>query len=210
MLTTGLSALAFACATTDIIADYIQKKLLVYLFKPLTIVLIILIAWTADSPYQSAYKTAVLAGLLFSLLGDIFLMLPRKPFIPGLASFLAAHICYIIAFLETMTPRLALWPLAPLLIFASFVLASLFPGIGKMKLPVIIYMLVITAMGWLACERGLQLKEMKALSAGLGALLFLISDSSLAVNRFLKKRRLGQALTLSTYFLAQWFIALSV
>jgi hypothetical protein len=44
----------------------------------------------------------------------------------------------------------------------------------------------------------------------LGALLFLISDSSLAVNRFLKKRRLGQALTLSTYFLAQWFIALSV
>jgi uncharacterized membrane protein YhhN len=87
---------------------------------------------------------------------------------------------------------------------------ALSPHLKKMKFPVVAYMLVITAMAWLAGQRYLQIKEMKPLLAFIGALLFIISDSSLAVNQFVRRRQFGQALTLSTYFAAQWLVACSV
>src|SRR5512136_2921945 len=69
-----------------------------FVTKPLTTVLIIAVAALAATPVPAAYKTLILAGLVFSLVGDIALMFPDKLFVAGLVAFLAAQVLYILAF----------------------------------------------------------------------------------------------------------------
>ena len=77
-------------------------------------------------------------------------------------------------------------------------------------MPVLAYIIVILFMGWRAWERWKQTGERLALLAFFGAILFIISDSVLAVNRFREHFETARALTLSTYFTAQWLIAFSI
>ena len=84
------------------------------------------------------------------------------------------------------------------------------PYLGKMKWPVVVYMVVILVMAWQAWERWSQTGQSAALLAFLGAVLFVISDSALAVNRFRGRYKSAPALILSTYFAAQWLIVRSV
>jgi len=210
MMTPFVSALVFASAGLTIFADYKKARHLVYVFKPLTMLLIILAALRAGEPLSQFYRYSIVAGLGCSSVGDIFLMLPQKRFMEGLVSFLVAHLFYIAAFLSGMTIRFSALPLLLLLLYAIIMLRMLFPHLGKMKLPVLIYILVITATAWIALERFLQIKEIKTLLAFSGALFFVISDSSLALNRFVRKSEYAQAFILSTYFSAQWLIAMSI
>ncbi len=69
-----------------------------YIFKPLTTILILGIALTLPDPISSFYRLMVAIGMLFSLGGDIFLMLPGNTFVFGLVSFLVAHLFYIVAY----------------------------------------------------------------------------------------------------------------
>jgi len=77
-------------------------------------------------------------------------------------------------------------------------------------LPVLVYELVIVMMAWRAVERWAQIGDTGALLALAGAILFVISDSVWATNRFVRRYKIAQALILSSYFCAQWLIALSV
>ena len=88
MLTAILTLLAILSAALHIRAEYHGPRYHVYLFKPLTMVFILLIALQARWPDFSRYKVAIIAGLVCSLAGDVFLMLPSDRFIPGLVSFL--------------------------------------------------------------------------------------------------------------------------
>ena len=65
-------------------------------------------------------------------------------------------------------------------------------------------------MGWRAYEGWVQTGQGAALLAFFGALLFIVSDSVLAINRFRGDFEIARALSLSTYFAAQWLIALSI
>jgi len=84
------------------------------------------------------------------------------------------------------------------------------PGLGKMKLPVLVYIAAITIMAGFAAGRFVDLGGTQPLLAFAGAVLFLISDSVLAYDRFAKKIRPAQILILGTYFPAQLLIALSI
>ena len=88
-------------------------------------------------------------------------------------------------------------------------LRVLWPHLGKMRVPVIVYMLAILLMGWVAASRWILTKQEGSLLAFIGAVLFIMSDSVLAVDRFKGRFRSAQLLILSTYFTAQWLIALS-
>jgi len=81
-------------------------------------VLIILLAAQRVQPTPSRYGMLLLAGLVCSLAGDVFLMLPEDRFIPGLASFLAAQICYAIAFWSDARPSASVWRFLPYLLYA--------------------------------------------------------------------------------------------
>jgi uncharacterized membrane protein YhhN len=188
---------------------YQKTRFIHYAFKPLTMVLIISLAWERVTAWPSVYGYFVLSGLCVSFLGDIFLMLPPKYFRSGLLAFLAAQVLYIIAFSRDLQD-VTFFPLLIILAYAIVVFLFLFGSLGKYRWPVLLYVIVIAAMGWLAFNRHLNLLESRSLLAVTGAGLFLFSDTLNAVNRFKRPFRVAQVLVLGTYFSAQLLFTLSI
>lgn len=207
MMTWLLIVLIAVSAVLAIAAHMQNSRRGIYIFKPLTTALIILLALLADGDSES-YQILIIVGLLFSLAGDVFLMLPRDLFIAGLVSFLIAHLFYSVAFLKD--GEISWLLLIPLLGFGGIMLAILWPHLGKLKTPVIVYVGVILIMGWLAVSRWLETDREGAALAALGALFFMASDTILALDRFRKPFGTARLLVLSTYYLAQTLIALSI
>jgi uncharacterized membrane protein YhhN len=210
MLLAILTVLVFSSAILTILAAYYGPQRIHYLFKPLTLIFIILIALQSKFPTSSFYRYTIIAGLLFSLGGDVFLMLPRDRFIPGLVSFLIAHLFYIASFTFEGERAPSIWAIVPFLIYGSLMLDVLWRYLGKMRLPVMIYMLAILMMGWTAASRLIMTGQRGSMLAFTGALLFIASDSMLAIDRFKGRFKGAQAYILTTYFAAQWLIALSI
>jgi uncharacterized membrane protein YhhN len=182
----------------------------IYIFKPLTLLLIISMAMQAALKRHNYYGLMIIVGLLFSLAGDILLMLPYHLFLFGLIAFLIAHIWYILAFSSGRKVQFWRWSLLFFLSYGIFIFLVLFPSVGKLKLPVLMYVLVILIMGWQAYERWNEKREVADLLAFCGALFFILSDTVLAINRFIESFAWGRVLNLSTYFMAQWLIARSI
>ncbi|HEY8601728.1 MAG TPA: lysoplasmalogenase, partial [Thermomicrobiales bacterium] len=175
--------------------------------------LIFLLALNQVPEAARGYALAILLGLLCSLAGNVVLMLPGDRFVAGLVSFLLAHIAYIVAFVAAPEVRFTLassLTLLPLILYGTAIFWRLMPHLGGVRLPVFVYLLVTVAMAWCAVDRWRVAQTTSAASAALGGLLFVISDSTLAWNRFIGRFRSAQAIVLGTYFMAQWLIALSV
>lgn len=209
MLIWLLSLLALAMASAHIRAEYQGPRWHIYLFKPLTTSTIILIAVLVEESVSRQYMVLIIAGLFFSLAGDIFLMLPSDQFVAGLLSFLIAHCLYIAAFVGDSGVAAAWWVI-PFFIYAAIIYRSLEPQLGRLRAPVILYMAVISVMAWQAAGRWAKMQDGATFLAFLGAILFVISDSVLALNRFGRPFRAGRLLTLAPYYAAQWLIALSI
>lgn len=211
-LTTSLliSLAAAASAFIAVAAHAGERRSVVYVFKPLTIGLLLLLVASGPSRFASPYVPAILAGLLFSLVGDIFLMLPSDHFRSGLSSFLLAHVCYIFAFLSD-APFAS--PLAPYVVglgLGGGAVAALWKGIPvPLRLPVLAYVTILLVMASQATSRALNLHTASAARASLGAVLFLLSDGLLAWARFRRPFPAAKALVHGTYFPAQWLIAIS-
>jgi uncharacterized membrane protein YhhN len=206
------SLLAGITVVLTIYGRYQQKQNWVYLFKPTTTLLIIALAlWGVRStPNDPAvYGWLIVAGLILGLAGDVFLMLPKRYFLPGLGSFLAGHWFYIAAFTVGVGMVISWW-LLPLLLVGGLVYGLLHAHLGKLRGPVIMYILTILLMAGQALGRWSLLDNPGALLAAIGSVLFVISDAALALNRFRQPFKTADALVLSTYWAAQWLIALSL
>jgi uncharacterized membrane protein YhhN len=202
-----LTILAIISALIHIWGEYFGPPVLIYIFKPLTMILIIIIALLAKEPSSRKYKYAIIAGLLFSLGGDIFLMLPVDLFIAGLISFLIAQLIYTYAFHSGRPLRSKFLAMLLFALYGVLIYVVLLPGLNGMAIPVAFYVLAILTMAWQAWDQWDQVRARWALLALIGALLFVISDSILALNRFGEPFAAARALTLSTYYAAQWLIA---
>jgi uncharacterized membrane protein YhhN len=199
-----LSILTLICAALTIRAYYRQAVTQILVFKPLTMLFVIALAiW--QSSLSNFYAQAVTVALFFSLIGDV-LLIYDKFFLFGLVSFLLAHLCYIAAFWHTPFSVLAVLPFA---FYILLFLGVLWNSLGQMKIPVIIYAVVIALMGWLAVSRFTIQNQTPALLSMIGALFFIASDSVLAYDRFKQQFHSARLLVLSTYFFAQLLIALS-
>jgi len=208
ILTFILTLLVILSASIHIRAEYRGPQQHIYIFKPLAMVFIILIAILGQDTLP-LYKYLIITGLVFFLAGDVFLMLPSDRFVAGLVAFLIGHFFYIAAFVSEIS-TLIWWPLIPLVIYGIVIYIVLAPFLGKLQLPVLVYGVVIMIMAWLAWEWWSQTGQSGALLASVGAVLFFISDTILAINRFRGAFKPSSALTLITYFAAQWLIASSV
>jgi len=196
-------------STFCIRAKYKKSHNQLLIFKPLTIILIILIA-TFFPSIELKYTIFIIAGLLFSLFGDTLLIFPEQHFKKGLIAFLFGHVCYILAFTVSGGIHFTLWIFLPITIAGIMYLQYLLPYSGKMKIPVSIYIVIISIMGWLAIERFNNLPKFGIFLAAIGALLFMISDAVLALNKFRKPFFSAELIVLTTYFIAQWLLAISV
>lgn len=211
----ALTAAVVVIAAVAIAGEYRPTRTLVYVFKPLTTVLIIALAVLAGQA-DPTYRRLIVLGLVLSLAGDVFLMLPEKPrsyFLPGLVAFLLAQVSYIWAF-SLGAP----WAIADLPILLPFALFGVgcsvyfWPRLGPMKLPVVAYIVVILAMGWRSGVRlGVEGVTMTSgLCALVGAVSFIVSDLILATNRFVRPFKTARLTNLTTYWGAQLLIALSL
>ena len=207
MTTIILTILAIISALIHVWGEYQGPDVLIYIFKPLTMVFIVLIAVLAKEPPSRKYKVAIITGLLFSMLGDTFLMLPMNLFIAGLVSFLIAQVIYTYAFHGGRPWRFKILAMLPFTVYGVLIFFILSPGLNGMLAPVAAYIVVIMTMAWQAWDQWDQVRRRWALLAFIGALLFVISDSILALNRFGEPFTAARALTLSTYYTAQWLIS---
>jgi uncharacterized membrane protein YhhN len=200
-------------AGVTIVAHYLRppRPTLIYVFKPLTTILILIVALLPGTFLADRYAGAIGLGLLFSLAGDVWLMLPGNRFLYGLVSFLLAHICYIFAFFTNASASDFPWPVIPLALIGAIILMYLWPALSaSLKGAVGLYVAVIVVMATLAVSRSIASFSIGTLSAAIGALLFMASDAMLSINRFRRPFHLAQAAVLGTYFVGQLFIALSV
>jgi uncharacterized membrane protein YhhN len=201
------SALVFCAALAIASAPWaLAMPLLNFIFKPLATLIVIAHAWprSADVPVVRRW---VLAGLVFSLGGDVALLWPQQGFLPGLVSFLLAHLAYLVAF--TRVHRLAAWPMAfvAYALVAGFILWRLWPGVpAGLQIPVVAYVLCLAAMAAQAAVLWRRGADRGALLA-LGGALFVASDALLATNKFAGPLPLASLWILGTYWSAQWCIA---
>ncbi|MES2041714.1 MAG: lysoplasmalogenase [Pseudomonadota bacterium] len=186
-----------------------------YIFKPLTTLAIFFFALRNKPVISSIYQKAILAGIICSLIGDIFLMLPgtvfHHGFLCGLLSFLLAHICFLRALISDS--RFAGKPMAFTSIAALGIvnLVILWPSLPTaLQIPVVAYVCLLLCMTAQAISRGLQLRSMSGRLALIGGLCFMLSDTLLAYNRFYAPIAHSPLLILSSYYLALWLIAASV
>jgi uncharacterized membrane protein YhhN len=160
----------------------------------------------------------ILIGLFFSWLGDLFLLLDSKGtifFIAGLVSFLITHIFYILYFLSIENSAPSLLKKQPLLIvltlcYGSALVVLLFPYLGELKIPVIVYATVICTMLLSSLHIYYKTEKPTNLFFFLGAALFVISDSLLAVNKFYQPFAFAGTLVMLTYCAAQYYIVMGL
>lgn len=181
-----------------------------YLSKPTATLLVLAMVWRMPSE-GSKYRAAILIGLALSTLGDVFLMLPGDWFVFGLGSFLCAHLAYLVALTRRARAFAALWPFLAYAALAAAVLAVLWPHLpDELRLPVVIYVAVLAAMAAQAAAVWWRQRTRATALAALGGLSFVVSDASLAIDRFAAPFAAASVVVLATYWLAQTGIGLSV
>lgn len=179
--------------------------------KPLATAVLVALVWRHGGDAPPRLRRGVLAGLACSLLGDVLLMLSPRLFVGGLLAFLAAHLFYLRAF--TADTRLFARPLALALLagVGGLVLAFLWSGLAPgLRVPVLAYVAVLVAMAAQAAARWRVHPGARAGMAAAGGLLFVVSDSLLAIDRFRTPIAAAPLWVLGTYWAAQWGIAQSV
>jgi uncharacterized membrane protein YhhN len=213
--------LALIVAGLDWLAIARRQRRLEYILKPATLALVLVAAWLlTQGPHDAWLARFFLPGLIFSLAGDILLLLPNERFfIPGLAAFLLAHVCYIVGLNSTLPP----WPALLLFIVVAIIGLALFRGIAlglrhhqqtAMLVPVALYSLILSLMlfsAWATLFR----PEWTPLRRGMviaGASLFFASDTMLARNLFvtLSSSPSARLRVMITYHLGQIALAASI
>lgn len=205
--------LAFIAALlADITGIITGNETIEWISKPLILPFLFLYFYTALNTLQQGFKKWVYLALFFSWCGDVLLMFQRQNelfFLLGLSAFLLAHIFYILFFhfiriYEGIRSN-ALY-LVIVVIYYGLLIGWLSPYLAQFKIPVRVYGVVITVMLIMA----MHLTGLKNRKAGrmilAGAILFVISDSVLAVNQFYQAFSAAGILIMLTYGAAQLFI----
>ena len=196
-----LTAVFLASAIISIL--YRQKEnLQIYsIFKPLTTILVLSIGGYIYYKTSSSYSLIILVALVFSLIGDIFLISDNY-FLPGLASFLIAHICFITGFTSLYGFNYSITPLLPLILIGIGYFIYLKKHLKEYSIPVLVYIIVILLMNWQAINLMINNDKEFFYAIAIGSILFSLSDSILAYNKFKKPFHSAEPLILSTYWIS--------
>lgn len=215
-----LLAIAGVAAIADWYAVGTDEKRLEYLAKPAVLAALVAAAAVipADHTDLSVRRWWFVAALACCLVGDVLLMLPGKLFVPGLAAFLVGHAFFIVGLLQPPAPpttppfgfsaaglgvALAVVVAVECVPCIAILRALLRGGEAGLVAPVCVYMAAIVTMVVLAVNVGVP-------AAAAGAILFLVSDTLLATDRFVRPLPRGTLLVHVTYHLAQVLLVVSL
>lgn len=222
----GLTAVAHLAFEGMLIAD-MAVLYPAMLTKALLMPVLIWYYVKAAGPSMNGAQKLILVGLIFSWSGDVNLMMPRlanfQPyeelfFLAGLVSFLITHVLYMLSFKKDFAnnPQPGIlkakpWLVLPILAALGGLLAILVPTIQAnepdMLIPVIVYASVITLMVIFAINRHGKVSAGSFGAVIAGALLFMFSDSNIAINKFHTPFALAPLVIMSTYMASQYLFA---
>lgn len=200
-------ALVVVC---ELLLIYFQQPEWRWFTKPLLMPLLLLGFYLSSTKRNSTGFYFIAAALVFSWAGDVLLQM-KGMFIPGLISFLLAHIFYIVYFIRSNPGKKGLLQFQPLigipvLLYILLFLWMLFPYLDALKIPVTVYGITIGTMLLASINMRRKTNDMAATYFMIGALLFVVSDSLLAVNLFAYSHMLLSLCVMLTYSSAQYLI----
>ena len=204
---------------TDIAFILEQQNELRFFSKPLIIFGLGMYFYQITKPISGTLLAkSIMAALIFSWLGDI-LLLWEHLFIYGIGAFLLAQVCYIIGFkvaqkapesLQNVNFVKTFFINLPLYFMAAFVFYMVNPNLGPMKIPVIIYTLVIVSMVTTARDRYGKCNSSSFWQVFLGAFLFFISDGIIAMDKFYQPIQDAGIIIMGTYAIGQLMIVMGI
>jgi uncharacterized membrane protein YhhN len=193
-----------------------REEAIAWYMKPFLIPFLFLLVYTSDN---FSTKKILISALTLSWIGDIILMFVSKGkiyFIIGLTTFVISHILYITLFnkqlkTKNFKPRFVfLTGIGVILIYLLVLLSLLLPHLDDLKIPVILYAIVISTMLLFAFKGSLHWRNPANLYILFGAFIFVCSDSILAINKFYVVLPQASFLIMLTYLIAQFFIVTGI
>jgi uncharacterized membrane protein YhhN len=174
----------------------------------------LLLAWllTATRGRLTLPLRLLAVGLVFAWFGDLLLEGSGDAyFMAGIAAFMAMQICYLVAFTRIPGPglvrawKIALVPYLVLWLLLNFLVG---PGVGSLRIPVMIYSVVLIAMAVAALDLVIRVPQDKGWRVAIGAGLFVVSDALIALTTFgpLSSSNAMSGLIMATYIAAQALI----
>jgi uncharacterized membrane protein YhhN len=161
------------------------------------------------------FHRMVITALVFSWMGDVTLQLMRfreSFFLVGMASSLVTQLIYMIAFFRTPGKNILFsrqfYLVLPVALYGWGILELLADGLGDLRLPVMAYTVVILGMLLAAVNRQRKVNRQSFLLVLAGAVLFVMSDSLIAINRFTQPFELARLAIMSSYITAQYLIVI--
>jgi uncharacterized membrane protein YhhN len=195
----------------EILSQVVPMDYVHMVCKPL--LMVFLTGYYLSSVARENISRALTIALVLSFAGDVLLM-KENLFVPGLIAFLLAHVFYIFAYRqhqsdETENALLGVQRIRlafPVVLAGTGLVIILFPVLGDLRIPVIIYALVLVLMALNALFRFGRTSSASFWLVFIGAVLFMVSDSFLAINKFLMPVEHGGVLIMATYVTAQFLI----
>lgn len=204
-ITKGLTILFFTVSILDIIGVAINSSLLQVIFKPMIMLSLMALYYYSVEKKNNWF----LLALAFSFLGDVLLMDKNNLFLYGIAAFLMAQVIYIkliVGQLNKSSVQQKILAIIPFAIFIIVLLGVLKDNLNEFLIPVIIYGLTISIFGIVSLLNYLSDRSKIALILLVGAVLFILSDSMIALFKFHDPKAIYPIATMITYVLAQYLI----
>jgi uncharacterized membrane protein YhhN len=203
-----LLALAIVAASTYLLTPLPEGSLANIIQKSSACIVLAGFAFWVGGRNRKTYLLC--AALLISSVGDAFLAVRSTDmFVQGLGSFLIAHLLYTSLFVKARNwekgSRTHKILVGIILVFAGLMISALWPELGSLKAPVFIYIAVITFMAVSALQ-----SHYGAIWVGMGALSFLVSDSVIAINKFLMPADWASPTIWITYIAAQVLLTIGI
>ena len=190
-----------------VVANFEGLQILHYISKPLIVSSLLFYFISNNTHLNKQTITFTVLALIFSILGDVLLLFVCRLehfFIAGLLSFLIAHIMYILVFFKKRNQKSKPYGFIILLVLYALGLFSLLQSrLGDLLAPVFIYMCVILLMSIFAFLRRGMVHSSSFNLVFAGAVLFMVSDSLLAINKFYTSLYFADFGIMFTYALAQ-------
>jgi uncharacterized membrane protein YhhN len=201
-----------AAGLTNVVSTILENQTLNQYSKPLLMPLLLAFVYERSKPTVTIKTLLLAAAIIFAWGGDIALMYPEEYFLAGVASFFVTQVLYIISFRRSTYGSMQLqWvKIIPIILFGVVLFYLLLPNAGNLAIPVFVYGLSLLTMVAFATMREGKTSKQSYVSVLVGAVLFLLSDSMIAIDKFSIDIPFGRTAIMTTYIGAQLLIALGL